>query len=108
MADQIEREMRDVYGMVFADEPTMTDIATYTHGMIQAVYKAYALGPGCARYEIAVGDVTKKMASCLGCTLFMYATAYPPTAIHLGSAESWAPSTPRTTQTARPSRTSAA
>ena len=39
--------MRDVYGMVFADEPTMTDIATYTHGMIQAVYKAYALGPSC-------------------------------------------------------------
>ena len=39
----------------------------------------------------AVGDATKKMASCLGCTLFMHAAGYPPTSIHLGSAESWAP-----------------
>ena len=90
-ADEIEREMRDVYGMVFVDEPTMADVATYTHGMIQAIYKAYALGPSCAPYEIAVGDQTKKMASCLGCTFFMYAVGYPPTSIHLGSAESWAP-----------------
>ena len=66
-------------------------MATYTHGMIQAIYKAYALGPSCAPYEIAVGDQTKKMASCLGCTFFMYAVGYPPTSIHLGSAESWAP-----------------
>jgi hypothetical protein len=91
LADQIEHEMRDVYGMVFADEPAITDIATYTHGMIQAIYKAYALGPSCVPFEIAVGDSTKKMASCLGCTLFMNATGYPPTSIHLGSAESWAP-----------------
>ncbi len=91
LADQIEHEMRDVYGMVFANEPAMTDIATYTHGMIQAIYKAYTLGPSCVPFEIAVGDSTKKMASCLGCTLFMNATGYPPTSIHLGSAESWAP-----------------
>lgn len=90
-ANQTECEMRDVYGMVFVGEPTMTEVATYTHGMIQAIYKAYALGPSCAPYEIAVGDVTKKMASCLGCTLFMQAAGYPPTSIHLGSAESWAP-----------------
>lgn len=90
-ADQIEREMRDVYGMVFVGEPSTTDVGTYTHGMIQAIYKAYSLGPSCVPYEIAVGDQTKKMASCLGCTLFMYATGYPPTSIHLGSAESWAP-----------------
>ncbi len=74
--------MRDTYGMVFTSEPTVNDIATYTHGMIQAIYKAYALGPSCAPYEIAVGDQTKKMASCLPCTLFMVATGYPPTSIH--------------------------
>lgn len=90
-ADEIEQEMRDVYGMVFVGEPGMTDVATYTHGMIQAIYKAYALGPSCAPYEIAVGDETKKMASCLGCTFFMYAVGYPPTSVHLGSSESWAP-----------------
>jgi hypothetical protein len=91
LADQIELEMRDTFGMVFTSEPAADDIATYTHGMIQAIYKAYALGPSCTPYEIAVGDVTKKMASCLPCTLFMHAAGYPPTSIHLGSGESWSP-----------------
>jgi hypothetical protein len=78
-------------GMVFNGDVTTNDIAMYTHGMIQAIYKAYGLGPNCEPYEIAVGDVTKKMASCLTCSLFMYATGYPPTSIHLGRGESWAP-----------------
>ena len=90
-ADQIELEMRDRYGMVFVGEPSDSEVACYTHGMIQAIYKAYALGPSCVPYEVAVGDLTKKMASCVGCTLFMHAVGYPPTSIHLGSAESWAP-----------------
>ncbi len=77
LADQIELEMRDKYGMVFTTEPTMADIATYTHGMIQAIYKAYALGPSCEPYEIAVGDQTKKMASCLPCILFMHTDWLP-------------------------------
>jgi hypothetical protein len=91
LADQIELEMRDKYGMVFTCEPSETDVATYTHGMIQAIYKAYGLGPSCVPYEIAVGDKTRKLASCLPCTLFMRATGYPPTSIHLGRGESWAP-----------------
>lgn len=78
-------------GMKYVDDVTSDDIATYTHGMIQAIYKAYHLGPSCEPYEIAVGDVTKKMASCLTCTLFMNAAGYPPTSIHLGRGESWAP-----------------
>ncbi len=78
-------------GMVFNGDVTIDDIATYTHGMIQAIYKAYGCGPNCEPYEIAVGDLTKKMASCLPCTLFMYATGYPPTSIHLGRGESWTP-----------------
>jgi len=65
--------------MVFNGEPTVDDVASYTHGMIQAIYKAYSLGPSCTPYEIAVGDMTKKMASCLPCTLFMVAAGYPPT-----------------------------
>ena len=89
-ADQITGEMeRD--NMVFNGNVTNADIAGYTHGMIQAIYKAYDLGPGCVPYEIAVGDKTKKMASCLPCTLFMHAAGYPPTSIHLGRGESWLP-----------------
>lgn len=91
LADQSTILMRDTFGMVFTAEPTVDDIATYTHGMIQAIYKAYGLGPSCTPYEIAVGDQTKKMASCLPCTFFMVATGYPPNSIHLGRGESWAP-----------------
>ena len=35
--------------------------------------------------------MTKKMASCVPCTLFMVAAGYPPTSTHLGRGESWAP-----------------
>lgn len=90
LADQITDNML-AQGMVFNGDVTLNDIAAYTHGMVQAIYKAYALGPGCTPYEIAVGDVTKKMASCIPCTLFMYSLGYYPTAIHLGRGESWAP-----------------
>lgn len=91
LADQISSEMRDRYGMVFNGEPTNDDIVAYTHGMIHCIYKAYALGPSCAPYEITVGTQTTKLASCLPCTLFMTASGYPPTSIHLGRGESWAP-----------------
>jgi hypothetical protein len=92
LADQITGEMRETYKMAFVGhEPTTSDIVGYTHGMIQAIYKAYSLGPSCAPYEIAVGSQTKKMASCLPCTLFMVAQGYPPTSTHLGRGESWAP-----------------
>jgi hypothetical protein len=91
LADQTTVEMRDKFGMVFKGEPHIADIATYTHGMIQAIYKSYSLGPSCTPYEIAVGDQTKKMASCLPCSLFMVAAGYPPTSTHLGRGESWPP-----------------
>ena len=91
-ADQITADMGAGHdGMIFNGDVTPNDIAAYTHGMIQAIYKAYDLGPNCEPYEIAVGDNTTKMASCLPCTLFMYATGYPPNSIHLGRGESWAP-----------------
>lgn len=89
-ADQITAQMKEA-GMVFLGEPGTGDIAAYTHGLVQAVYKAYSLGPSCTPYEIAVGKVTTKLASCLACTLFIDAQGYPPTAIHLGRGESWAP-----------------
>ena len=92
LADQITGEMQQTYKMVFVgDDPTSGDLVGYTHGMIQAIYKAYSLGPSCVPYEIAVGSQTKKMASCVPCTLFMVAQGYPPTSTHLGRGESWAP-----------------
>ncbi|MFD3947913.1 hypothetical protein [Streptomyces sp. NPDC058579] len=90
-ADQITALMK-AQGMVFEGESPLSDrIAGYTHGMIQAIYKAYALGPNATPYEITVGAETTKLASCLPCSLFMIALGYPPTSIHLGRGESWVP-----------------
>ncbi|MFD8197857.1 hypothetical protein [Streptomyces wuyuanensis] len=89
-ADQVTGLMRS-QGMVFEGEPTPSDIVGYTHGMIQAIYKAYHLGPNTTPYEITVGTQTTKLASCLTCSLFMVALGYPPTSIHLGRGESWMP-----------------
>ncbi|MCC2280980.1 hypothetical protein LKL35_37375 [Streptomyces sp. ET3-23] len=93
-ADKITNEMKELYGMVFEGDPPKPDrgdIVGYTHGMIQAIYKAYDLGPRATPYEIAVGSMTTKLASCIPCTLFMTATGYPPNSIHLGRGESWVP-----------------
>lgn len=89
-ADQITGLMK-TQGMVFEGEPTLSDIAGYTHGMIQAIYKAYGLGPSATPYEITVGTETTKLASCVPCSLFMISLGYPPTSIHLGRGESWVP-----------------
>ncbi|MEU2432819.1 MULTISPECIES: hypothetical protein [unclassified Streptomyces] len=89
-ADQVTGLMK-AQGMVFEGEPALTDIVGYTHGMIQAIYKAYALGPSTTPYEITVGTETTKLASCVPCSLFMIALGYPPTSIHLGRGESWVP-----------------
>jgi hypothetical protein len=105
-ADQTTANMKRS-GMRFTDEPFLSPdtlfraeswgykpdyIAAYTHGMIQAICRGACLGEdGWVPYEIAEGDVTKKLASCIPCTLFMYAIGYLPTSIHLGRGESWAP-----------------
>jgi hypothetical protein len=84
-----ERELPG--GMVQQKFDDTVRLVGYTHGMIQAIYDAAATGPWCTPFEIAVGKNTTKMASCLYCTLYMYAAGYPPTAIHLGRGESWIP-----------------
>lgn len=66
-------------------------VVGYTHGMVQAIYRAVSTGPWCTPFEIAVGQVTTKVASCMACTLFMYAAGFPPSAIHLGRGDSWIP-----------------
>lgn len=67
------------------------NLVGYTHGMVQAIYVATQRGPWCTPFEIAVGKVTTKLASCFTCTLFMYAAGFPPSAIHLGRGSSWVP-----------------
>lgn len=74
-----------------ATKPVAGGVVGYTHGMIQSVYDAVAIGPWCTPFEIAVGSQTTKVASCFVCTTFMYAAGFPPSNIHLGRGDSWAP-----------------
>lgn len=90
-ADQTSSIMHVLQGMDFLDEGDDVGICGYTHGMIRAIYSAYEHGPSCIPYEITVGHDTTKLSSCLGCSVFMTATGYTPSSIHLGSAESWSP-----------------
>ncbi|MDD9951835.1 MAG: hypothetical protein OXT67_09745 [Zetaproteobacteria bacterium] len=71
-------------------------VAGYVHGMTTAIYNKLKEEEGSpseakAVHEIAVGEQTTKLASCLPCALFMYATGFKPSAIHLGRGDSWAP-----------------
>nr|BFD33553.1 hypothetical protein GTC16762_31720 [Pigmentibacter ruber] len=80
--------------VVYSDGNIETDIVGYTHGMVQGIYISLAQGNESKPYEIAVGKKTTKLASCLGCSLFMHANGYPPSSMHLGSSASWAPMYP--------------
>jgi hypothetical protein len=65
-------------------------VVGYCHGMNWAIMHTALLGGGTA-YEVAVGRGTTKLASCFGCTTFMYANGAPPSYMHFGRAESWVP-----------------
>lgn len=91
LADKTTEEMENYFHMHYEGYPGENDSVGYVHGMTQAIYKAYDLGPSCTPYEITVGERTTKLASCLACTVFMTATGYPPTATHLGRGDSWSP-----------------
>lgn len=78
----------------FGGDPTVgKDIVAYTHGMIRAIYEVDRIGGSkvALPYEMSIGGVTSKLASCMGCTFFMVANGYSPSSSHLGKGESWAP-----------------
>lgn len=63
----------------------------YSHGMNYAMRDALATSPTAVATEISSGKITTKEASCFGCTTYMWAVGFPPSATHLGSALSWHP-----------------
>lgn len=73
-------------------------VCGYCHGMNWAIAQAtcmYPPGPdgegGGIPFELGLGQHTLKLASCFGCTTFMYANGLAPSSAHLGRAESWVP-----------------
>ena len=59
--------------------------------MSYAMRDALATSPSAVATEIASGSVTTKLSSCFGCTTYMWANGFPPSATHLGQANSWHP-----------------
>lgn len=95
---QVKRASGKVIGGKLLDmekDPKGGPPVGYVHGMIQAIYAAAASGFKGITLEVAAGGATKKLASCFGCTTFMYATDRPPDALHLGEAASWSPVDPK-------------
>ncbi|HXC97446.1 MAG TPA: hypothetical protein VNU92_17215 [Edaphobacter sp.] len=110
IADKTQHQYQMVYedfSQKEREKTYQTFVVGYTHGMIQAIYdvrqseinrreeknELYSGVP----YEIGLkarkdkDPSTTKMASCFYCTLFMEANEKPPSSIHLGTGESWAP-----------------
>lgn len=60
------------------------------HGMIQAmaIYKQ-TMQPNDFIFEIAMGNKTTKVSSCIPCSIYMSANGNPPTSIHLGRGDNW-------------------
>jgi hypothetical protein len=67
-----------------------TAVVGYTHGLPRCVYECIRAKKG-HPYEMSIGTKTFKLASCMGCTFFMVANGFDPSASHVGRAESWSP-----------------
>jgi hypothetical protein len=63
------------------------------HGMIRAMVNSVMPPPGQGIdrvfAEIALGDNTKKVSSCIPCAIFMQSFGYPASSIHLGRGDNW-------------------
>jgi hypothetical protein len=93
-----QKTINEVENMPFVGTPGDGDVVSYNHGLPQAIVALEAssrLGIPMevvgASPEQAWADRTKKTASCFQCTVYMDACGYPPSSIHLGRGESWAP-----------------
>lgn len=64
-----------------------------SHGMIRAMADPVMppLPPAgeCVFAEIALGEGTKKVSSCVPCAIFMQSFGYPASSIHLGRGDNW-------------------
>ena len=60
------------------------------HGMVRAIMQFGAhLGDAGICFELALGNKTNKVASCLPCSIFMRACKLPATNTHLGRGDNW-------------------
>lgn len=70
--------------------PTGSDLFASVHGMTQSIIH-YSRGydPNRVNIELALSRDTCKVASCIPCSLFMWANGTPATATHFGRGDNW-------------------
>lgn len=70
--------------------PTGSDLFASVHGMTQSIIH-YSRGcdPNRVNIELALSRDTCKVASCIPCSLFMWANGTPATAPHFGRGDNW-------------------
>ncbi|WMJ70865.1 hypothetical protein [Stenotrophomonas sp. 24(2023)] len=66
-------------------------VCGYCHGMVWAIAQVACNFPDGHAYELGLGRNTHKLASCFGCSTFLFANGYVPSSMHLGRSESWVP-----------------
>lgn len=72
------------------DKPTGSDLFASVHGMTQSIiHYARNSDPNKVNIELALSKDTCKVASCIPCSLFMWANGTPATATHFGRGDNW-------------------
>lgn len=76
-----QRPINDSYqkGLLFAS----------IHGMTRSILRFWPEGRSDVHFELALGQDTCKVASCIPCSLLMAAVEQPATATHLGRGDNW-------------------
>lgn len=72
------------------DRPTGAELFASVHGMTQSIiHYSGNSDPNKVNMELALSRDTCKVASCIPCSLFMWANGTPATATHFGRGDNW-------------------
>lgn len=72
------------------DKPTGADLFASVHGMTQSIiHYSGSSDPNKVNIELALSRDTCKVASCIPCSIFMWANKTPATATHFGRGDNW-------------------
>lgn len=73
-----------------SDKPTGSQLFASVHGMTQSIVHYYANGDNAkVNIELALSRDTRKVASCIPCSIFMWANGTPASATHFGRGDNW-------------------
>lgn len=86
----IRRPAERPIGAAVLAKPTGSDLFASVHGMTQSLIHYSGNGdPNKVNIELALSGDTCKVASCIPCSIFMWANGTPATATHFGRGDNW-------------------